>query len=264
MTESRLLEAEGIAKYYGNVVALTEVSMHVNAGEVTCILGDNGAGKSSFIKILSGVHRPDAGRLMVDGEAVEFTSPRDARAKGIATVYQDLAMVPLMSVWRNFFLGAEPTVGFGPARIVDSRKARAIVRTELREMGIDIRDPDQPVGTLSGGERQSVAIARAVYFGARVLILDEPTSALGVKQAGVVLKYILQARERGVGVIFITHNPHHAYPVGDRFVILNRGQSLGSFDKSQIDLQELVTQMAGGRELAELQHELATIRTDGT
>ena len=264
MTESRLLEAEGIAKYYGNVVALTDISMHVNAGEVTCILGDNGAGKSSFIKILSGVHRPDAGRLMVDGEAVEFTSPRDARAKGIATVYQDLAMVPLMSVWRNFFLGAEPTVGVGPARIVDSRKARAIVRTELREMGIDIRDPDQPVGTLSGGERQSVAIARAVYFGARVLILDEPTSALGVKQAGVVLKYILQARERGVGVIFITHNPHHAYPVGDRFVILNRGQSLGSFDKSQIDLQELVTQMAGGRELAELQHELATIRTDGT
>ena len=258
-----LLEAEGLGKYYGNVVALTEVSMHVNAGEVTCILGDNGAGKSSFIKILSGVHRPDAGRLIVDGEAVEFTSPRDARAKGIATVYQDLAMVPLMSVWRNFFLGAEPTVGVGPARIVDSRKARAIVRNELGEMGIDIRDPDQSVGTLSGGERQSVAIARAVYFGARVLILDEPTSALGVKQAGVVLKYILQARERGVAVIFITHNPHHAYPVGDRFVILNRGQSLGSFDKSQIDLQELVTQMAGGRELAELQHELATMGTDG-
>ena len=176
-----LLETEGISKYYGNVVALKNVSAHVNAGEVTCILGDNGAGKSSFIKILSGVHRHDAGRLLVEGEEVHFGSPRDARARGIATVYQDLAMVPLMSVWRNFFLGAEPRKGIAPLQWFDAATAKRIVRTELKEMGIDIRDPDQPVGTLSGGERQSVAIARAVYFGARVLILDEPTSALGVK-----------------------------------------------------------------------------------
>jgi simple sugar transport system ATP-binding protein len=257
-----LLEAEKISKYYGNIVALKDVSTHVNAGEVTCILGDNGAGKSSFIKILSGVHQQDGGRLLVDGESVHFTSPRDARARGIATVYQDLAMVPLMSIWRNFFLGAEPRKGIGPLRWFDSATAKRIVRTELHEMGIDIRDPDQPVGTLSGGERQSVAIARAVYFGARVLILDEPTSALGVKQAGVVLKYILQARDRGVAVIFITHNPHHAYPVGDRFVILNRGQSLGNFAKREIDRQELVRLMAGGRELAELEHELEAIQAE--
>jgi simple sugar transport system ATP-binding protein len=257
---AHLLEAERISKHYGNVVALNDVSCHVDAGEVTCILGDNGAGKSSFIKILSGVHQADGGRLLVDGEPVEFTSPRDARAKGIATVYQDLAMVPLMSIWRNFFLGAEPRKGFGPFEWLDTAKAKSIVRKELNEMGIDIRDPDQPVGTLSGGERQSVAIARAVYFGARVLILDEPTSALGVKQAGVVLKYILQARDRGVAVIFITHNPHHAYPVGDRFVILNRGQSLGTFPKDEIDQQELVRLMAGGRELEELKHELEAIR----
>ena len=263
MTESHLLEVDAISKYYGNIVALKDISAHVDGGEVTCILGDNGAGKSSLIKILSGVHRADAGRMLVDGEEVHFASPRDARAHGIATVYQDLAMVPLMSVWRNFFLGAEPTTGIGPARILNAKKAKSIVHHELAEMGIDIRDPDQTVGTLSGGERQSVAIARAVYFGARVLILDEPTSALGVKQAGVVLKYILQARDRGVAVIFITHNPHHAYPVGDRFVILNRGQSLGTFDKTQIDLPELVRQMAGGRELVELQHELEAIRTDG-
>jgi simple sugar transport system ATP-binding protein len=147
-------------------------------------------------------------------------------------------------------------------RWFDAAAAKTIVRRELREMGIDIRDPDQPVGTLSGGERQSVAIARAVYFGARVLILDEPTSALGVKQAGVVLKYVLQARDRGVAVIFITHNPHHAYPVGDRFVILNRGQSLGTFEKDQIDRDELVRLMAGGRELAELEHELETVRAE--
>jgi len=259
---THLLEADAISKYYGNIVALKDVSMHVDAGEVTCILGDNGAGKSSFIKILSGSHRRDAGRLLVEGEEVQFASPRDARAKGIATVYQDLAMVPLMSIWRNFFLGAEPRKGIGPLQWFDAATAKRIVRRELSEMGIDVRDPDQPVGTLSGGERQSVAIARAVYFGARVLILDEPTSALGVKQAGTVLKYILQARDRGVAVIFITHNPHHAYPVGDRFVILNRGQSLGTYAKSEIDRQELVRLMAGGRELAELEHELEAIKAE--
>jgi simple sugar transport system ATP-binding protein len=262
MAQPHLLEADHISKYYGNVVALSDVSAHVDAGEVTCILGDNGAGKSSFIKILSGVHQPDEGRLRVDGEEVRFASPRDARAHGIATVYQDLAMVPLMSIWRNFFLGAEPRKGVGPLGWIDSGVAKKIVRKELADMGIDIRDPDQPVGTLSGGERQSVAISRAVHFGARVLILDEPTSALGVKQAGVVLKYVLQARDRGVAVIFITHNPHHAYPVGDRFVILNRGKSLGTYEKSEIDRQELVRLMAGGRELAELEHELEAIRAE--
>jgi simple sugar transport system ATP-binding protein len=262
MIASHLLEVDAISKYYGNVVALKEVSAHVNAGEVCCLLGDNGAGKSSFIKILSGVHQHDEGRVLVDGEEVHFGSPRDARAHGIATVYQDLAMVPLMSIWRNFFLGAEPRKGFRPLRWLDGGTAKRIVREELHDMGIDIRDPDQPVGTLSGGERQSVAIARAVYFGARVLILDEPTSALGVKQAGVVLRYILQARERGVAVIFITHNPHHAYPVGDRFVILNRGRSLGTYPKSELDAQELVRLMAGGRELAELQHELEKLTSE--
>jgi simple sugar transport system ATP-binding protein len=259
---AHLLEVEKLSKYYGNIVALKDIFTHVNAGEVTCILGDNGAGKSTFIKILSGVHQQDEGRVLVDGDEVHFASPRDARARGIATVYQDLAMVPLMSIWRNFFLGAEPRKGIPPLQWFDAPKAKRIVRTELNEMGIDIRDPDQPVGTLSGGERQSVAIARAVYFGARVLILDEPTSALGVKQAGVVLKYVLQARDRGVAVIFITHNPHHAYPVGDRFVILNRGQSLGTYDKREIDRQELVRLMAGGRELAELEHELEAIRAE--
>ena len=225
--------------------------------------GDNGAGKSSFIKILSGAHEPSEGELLVDGEAVHFSSPRDARAAGIATVYQDLAMVPLMSIWRNFFLGDEPVHGWGPLRRIDAGSAKRTVREELKAMGIDLRDPDQAVGTLSGGERQSVAIARAVHFGARVLILDEPTSALGVKQAGVVLRYILQARDRGVAVIFITHNPHHAYPVGDRFAVLNRGQSLGAFEKAEIDRQELIRLMAGGRELAELEHELEALQGDG-
>jgi simple sugar transport system ATP-binding protein len=252
-----LLEVDGVSKFFGSVIALKDVSVQVNRGEVTCVLGDNGAGKSTLIKILSGVHRHDAGRLLVDGEEVQFGSPREARARGIATVYQDLAMVPLMSIWRNFFLGSEPRRTLGPIRWFDVRLAKRTVRRELADMGIDVRDPDQPVGTLSGGERQAVAIARAVHFGARVLILDEPTSALGVKQAGIVLKYVLQARDRGVGVVFITHNPHHAYPVGDRFVILNRGRCIGSYAKAELDVQELVRLMAGGHELVELQHELA-------
>ncbi|QWF78218.1 ATP-binding cassette domain-containing protein [Amycolatopsis sp. CA-230715] len=251
-----LIEVSGVGKTYGSVVALREVSTVVNAGEVTCVLGDNGAGKSTLIKVLAGVHQHDEGEFKVDGELVRFASPREALDRGIATVYQDLAVVPLLSVWRNFFLGSEPTKGIGPFRMLDRAKATATTRTALAEMGIDLRDVEQPVGTLSGGERQCVAIARAVHFGAKVLILDEPTAALGVKQAGVVLRYVAQARDRGLGVVLITHNPHHAYPVADRFLLLKRGKALGSFEKSEIDIAELTRQMAGGAELEALEHEL--------
>ena len=251
-----LLEVDNLTKYFGTVIAIKDISMSVRAGEVMCVLGDNGAGKSTLIKTLSGVHQPSDGRYLIEGQEVRLASPRDALSRGIATVYQDLAMIPLLSVWRNFFLGSEPTRGWGPWRRFDVDFAQRTAREELQKMGIDIRDTAQPVGTLSGGERQSVAIARAVYFGAKVLILDEPTSALGVKQAGVVLRYIVQARARGLGVIFITHNPHHAYPVGDRFTILNRGRSYGTFTKAELSRDELVQMMAGGRELEELGHEL--------
>src|SRR5207247_683464 len=181
--------------------------------------------------------------------------------RGIATVYQDLAVVPLMSVWRNFFLGSEPVLGRGPFQRLDRRKGKETAKAALAEMGIDLRDVEQPVGTLSGGERQCVAIARAVHFGAKVLILDEPTAALGVKQAGVVLRYVAQARDRGLGVVLITHNPHHAYPVGNRFLLLKRGRSLGGFDKKDITLAELTRQMAGGAELEALEHELRAVQT---
>jgi simple sugar transport system ATP-binding protein len=258
-TATPLLEVRNVSKYFGNVVALKDVSVHVGAGEVTCVLGDNGAGKSTFIKILSGVHRHDEGQLLVDGEDTHFSSPREAKERGIATVFQDLATVPLMSIWRNFFLGSEPTKGKGPLRRVDIRFAQDTMVDEMRKMGIDVRDPDQPVGTLSGGERQAVAIARAVYFGAKVLILDEPTSALGVKQSGVVLRYVAQARQRGLGVIFITHNPHHAFPVGDRFVVLNRGRILGSWNKGEISRDELIKMMSGGAELDALTHEIERV-----
>lgn len=255
-----IVEVRGISKYFSGVIALNEVSMELMPGEVMCLLGDNGAGKSTLIKILAGVHRQDEGEYLVDGTPVAFSSPRDALEHGIATVYQDLAMIPLMSITRNFFLGSEPTRGRGPLRQFDVRRAKTIVREELFKMGIDIRDPDQPVGTLSGGERQSVAIARAVYFGAKVLILDEPTSALGVKQAGTVLRYVAQARARGIAVILITHNPHHAYPIGDRFTILKRGRTLGTFTKADLSREEMIRMMSGSDELERLEHELRTFR----
>jgi simple sugar transport system ATP-binding protein len=261
---SPLLEVKGISKYFGSVIALKDVSMFVRAGEVTCLLGDNGAGKSTLIKTLSGVYQADEGEYLFEGEPMDLRSPRDALERGIATVYQDLAMIPLLSIWRNFFLGSEPTRGWGPFRRYDVEYATATTRDELGKMGIDIRDPDQPVGTLSGGERQSVAIARAVHFGAKVLILDEPTASLGVKQAGVVLRYIVQAKQRGIGVIFISHNPHHAYPVGDHFVILRRGQVYGDFTREELTLEGLVQMMAGGEELENLAHELERAAAGGT
>jgi simple sugar transport system ATP-binding protein len=258
-----LIEVQSVSKYFGSVVALKDISMKVHAGEVMCLLGDNGAGKSTLIKILSGVHRPSDGHYMVEGKEARFSSPRDALSAGIATVFQDLAMIPLMGISRNFFLGSEPTQGWGPFRRFNVNYANRVTREELARMGIKIRDTGQPVGTLSGGERQSVAIARAVYFGAKVLILDEPTAALGVKEAGIVLRYIAQARARGLGVIFITHNPHHAFPIGDHFTLLNRGHSLGTFAKSEISREELTSMMAGGEELDTLSHELAEFaRTD--
>jgi simple sugar transport system ATP-binding protein len=263
MDTSALVELEGVGKRYGNIIALRDITLEVDRGQITCVLGDNGAGKSTLIKIVAGLHKHDEGVFRVEGEEVSFGSPREALEHGIATVYQDLAVVPLMPVWRNFFLGSEKRAGSGPFKRLDTGFMRATAKKELLDMGIDLRDVDQPIGTLSGGERQCVAIARAVYFGAKVLILDEPTAALGVKQAGVVLRYIAQARERDLGVIFISHNPHHAYPVGDRFLLLKRGRSIGYYTKDEITLAELTGQMAGGAELEELAHELESAGVKG-
>jgi simple sugar transport system ATP-binding protein len=254
-----LLEARAVSKYFGAVVAVEDVSLTVHAGQVTCLLGDNGAGKSTLIKLLSGVHEPDKGTLAVDGKPVRFTAPRDALDAGVATVYQDLSVMPLMSIARNFFLGNEPTVGFGPFRRWDGAKAARVAKEEMASIGIQVRDTDQAVGTLSGGERQTLAIARAEYFGARVLILDEPTSALGVKQSAFVLRHIVAARNRGLGVIFITHNVQHALPIGDTFTILSRGRISGHFKRGEIDAEQLHAQMGGGDELHELTRELRAL-----
>ncbi|MFJ3670016.1 ATP-binding cassette domain-containing protein [Streptomyces sp. NPDC090106] len=258
--DTAIVELRGAGKAYGNVRALHGVDLKVFPSQVTCVLGDNGAGKSTLIKIISGLHQHTEGEFLVDGEPVKFSTPREALDKGIATVYQDLAVVPLMPVWRNFFLGSEMTKGPWPLRRLDIEGMKATADRELRNMGIVLDDLEQPIGTLSGGQRQCVAIARAVYFGARVLILDEPTAALGVKQSGVVLKYIAAARDRGLGVIFITHNPHHAYMVGDHFSVLRLGTMELNASRDEVSLEELTNHMAGGSELAALKHELAQVR----
>tara|TARA_B100000029_G_scaffold146365_1_gene141676 strand:+ start:340 stop:1134 length:795 start_codon:yes stop_codon:yes gene_type:complete len=260
MDATPLIELKSISKFFGKVIALKDVSLEVRKGEVMCLLGDNGAGKSTLIKCLSGVHQPSEGSIYVEGQQTIFESPRDPLDMGIATVYQDLGLVPLMSITRNFFMGREPTKYFWPFEIFDEERASKIATEKMLEIGIDIRDPGQAVGTLSGGERQTVAIAKAIHFGAKVLILDEPTSALGVHQASVVLKIIVQAAEAGLGVILITHNVHHAYPVGHRFTVLNRGTSMGTFEKKDLPREKLISMMAGGEELDQLEIELQEMR----
>lgn len=251
-----IIEMRNIEKHFGSVIALAGVSLTVNAGEVMCLLGDNGSGKSTFIKTMAGVHAPSAGEMVVEGKPVKFTGPRQALDAGIATVYQDLAVIPLMSITRNFFMGREPTKGFGPFKYIDFKYCDGVAREEMKKIGIDVRDPGQAVGTLSGGERQCVAISRAVYFGAKVLILDEPTSALGVRQTSMVLKYVNMVRNKGLGVVFITHNVRHAMAVGDKFTVLNRGKTLGTASKGEITPEELQNMMAGGQELADLESSL--------
>jgi simple sugar transport system ATP-binding protein len=254
-----VLEARSVSKYFGTVVALKDVSLAVHAGEVVCLLGDNGAGKSTLIKMLSGLEKPDEGTIAVDGNPLVFSSPRAAFAHGIATVYQDLAVLPQMSISRNFMLGMEPLRGFGPFKFFDEAKAGEIARTELAKIGIQVNHLQQKVGTMSGGERQSLAIARAEYRGARLLILDEPTSALGVNEAAIVLRHVIRARARGLGVVFITHNVHHALPIGDRFVILNRGRVAGTFARAEMTEAKLNKLMGGGAEFDELQRELSEL-----
>ncbi|WJY68147.1 ATP-binding cassette domain-containing protein [Corynebacterium auris] len=248
-----IIELKGVSKSYGSFDALRGVNLAVRAGEVTCVLGDNGAGKSTLIKILAGLHKPSGGSMLVDAHPADFSSPRDALDAGIATVYQTLAIVEELSVWRNFFLGQEITGAFGALKDKDMMR---ICDGHLRRLGIDIPDVNVEAGNLSGGQRQVLAIARAVYFGARVLVLDEPTAALGVKQSSVVLKLIASARDQGIAVVFVTHNPHHAYLVGDHFTILALGRQELDAPRGEVTIDELTRHMAGGQELEELSREL--------
>lgn len=251
-----IIQMQDIQKHFGSVIALAGVTIDFYPGECHCLLGDNGAGKSTFIKTMSGVHKPTSGEIKFEGKPMHFDDPRDSIAAGIATVYQDLAMIPLMSVSRNFFMGNEPIKTKFGMRFFDHEYANETTMSEMRKMGINLRGPDQAVGTLSGGERQTVAIARAVHFGAKVLILDEPTSALGVRQTANVLATVDKVRQQGISVVFITHNVRHAMAVGDRFTVLNRGTTYGTAQKGEVTPEELQDMMAGGQELATLEGSL--------
>jgi simple sugar transport system ATP-binding protein len=247
-----LVEAREVAKSFGRIEALRNVNLALGHAEVLGLLGDNGAGKSTLIKILTGLFPPDRGELRWEGEPVHFRSPRDAYEIGVATVYQDLAIVDLMSIYRNVFLGREAAVtkGLGPFRFLDRRKAHKDARKAIADIGIEIRDPDEPIARMSGGERQSIAIARAAYFNPKLLILDEPTSALSLRQTDRVLKSVEEARNKGISIIFITHNVHHVYPVADRFVILWHGESIASFPRGAHSKEEVSEMIVSGKEFA--------------
>lgn len=255
-----LMELVDVDKFFGSTKALKKVSMKVEPGKILCLLGDNGAGKSTLIKVLSGFHQPTSGKVMFEGRETRFASPREARQDGIATVHQDVGSIPLMSVGRNFFLGAEPVRGRWPFRSIDTRHANRVAVEQMQQFGLTrVTSGDQLVGTMSGGERQVLAIGRAMYFGAKMLILDEPTSALGVKEASMVLKMMRVARQNGVGIVFITHNARHAMSVGDNFVVLIQGEVAASFARGEKSREEVLNLMAGGEDMADLEEDLEQI-----
>lgn len=252
-----ILELKNVNKSFGPMEVLNDISLQVKAGEVLCLLGDNGAGKSTLIKIMSGVYIPTSGEILMDGDPVFLGSPRQASERGIATVHQFGGTFPLMSIGRSFFVGVEPTKGWGPFKVFDRKRANEIAVKSVRDFGITrIDDGDRLVGGLSGGERQSLAIARAVHLGARVLILDEPTAALGVKQASHVLRIVNEAKRRGLAVVFITHQVMHAMAVGDHFAVLIRGAIAADFRKGERTREQITDLMAGGETMAGLEAEI--------
>jgi simple sugar transport system ATP-binding protein len=257
-----LLELQRLSVRYGSVAALSRVSTVLPAGEITCVLGENGSGKSTLVAVLSGLRRHDEGQLLLDGEPVRFRSPKQARAAGIATVWQDLAVAPLLSIWRNFFLGAEPTRGVWPARRLDVDRAREITAQAMAGVGVAGLDPDQPASTLEAGARQSLAIARARHFGARALVVDEPTAPLTVGQQTLLLQSIVTARAQGLAVLLVTNNPRYAHLVGDRFLLLAHGQVAGTLTHDDVDASDLMRLMAGGEEFSALTDVLTDLHSE--
>ena len=254
-----LIEIKDLVKKFGSFTALNGVSLDVYPGEVHALLGYNGAGKSTLIKVLSGVHPATSGEIRVDGNSVNFESPREASDAGIGTVYQDLALNALTSVTRNFFLGREIKKGPGPFGLMQMDEMNTITIAEMAKIGINISNPNQPVGTMSGGQRQTLAIARAIYFGAKILILDEPTSALGQKQQMEVLKTIKKVQELGnIAIILITHNEIHAQLIADRYTFLSLGEVIGSGLSEELGGDDIKRLMAGGAKLGDLESELAS------
>ena len=247
--DTPVVHMESIVKRFGTITALQDVDFTVKQHQVMALLGDNGAGKSTLIKVLTGIYTPTSGQIYFEGNPVQIQSPRFARDMGIETVYQDLALVNLMSITRNFFLGREMVRKIGPLNWLRRKEMNRLTLESLAEVGIEIRSPSEKVGKLSGGERQSIAIGRAMHFGAKLLILDEPTSALSVAETRKVLTYVTNAKERGLSVILITHNVNHAYPLADQYTIIRRGKRVGTYDRDDITADDVANLITGDREV---------------
>ena len=257
-----LLELRRLTVRYGNVDALSRLSASFAAGRITCVLGENGSGKSTLVSVLSGLRRHDDGQLLLAGTPVRFRSPRQARAAGIATVWQDLAVAPLLSVWRNFFLGAEPTRGPWPLRRLDLDTARETTVASLARVGVPGVNPDAPASALQAGERQSLAIARALHFGARALVLDEPTTPMTMARQTLFGQAVLAARARGLAIVLVTNNPRYAHLIGDRFLLLAGGQVAGDLTREDVDADMLTALLAGGEELSTLTATLTALHPE--
>jgi simple sugar transport system ATP-binding protein len=256
------LELRGLTVRHGSVLALSRVGATFPAGEITCVLGENGSGKSTLVSVLSGLRRHDDGLLLVDGDGVRFRSPKQARDRGIATVWPDLAVAPLLSVWRNFFLGAEPTRGVWPLRRLDLDTARTVTCKAMARVGVPGLDPDQPASAMQAGERQSLAVARALHFGARALVIDEPTTPMTLARQTLFGQAILAARAEGLAVVVVTNNPRYAHLIGDRFLLLAGGQVAGSLTRDDVDADVLTALMAGGEELSTLTDALTALHPE--
>ena len=251
-TPQPLLEARNIEKHFGRVIALRDANFSLRPNEVHALVGDNGAGKSTLIKILSGVHQPDGGELLLDGRRVTIANPREARALGIETVYQDLALADHLDAAGNLFLGREelrppPLSWFG---LLDKKAMRSRTQEEMRRLKIGIQSVDEPVLSLSGGQRQAVAVARAIAWGHRVVIMDEPTAALGVRESAMVLELIKEVRSHGITVIMISHNLPEVFAVADRITVLRLGRTITTLETAKTSLDAVVGMMTGALQVA--------------
>ncbi|MCM8792777.1 MAG: ATP-binding cassette domain-containing protein [Candidatus Omnitrophica bacterium] len=236
MENRELINMINIHKWFGALHVLKGVNFTVRCKEVVGLVGDNGAGKSTLIKILSGYHKPDEGEIWFNGRRVIFNSPKEARMLGIETVYQDQALAPHLTVARNVFLGREVVRSMG---FVDAKKIKEESMKALEKIGLNLRSSDLLINFLSGGERQGVALARALYFGARLIVLDEPTASLSIKECQKVLEFVKSVRDAGLSVIFVTHNLYHVCPIADRFVVLSRGEKIADVKKEETSIEEL-------------------------
>ncbi len=240
MSYKYVLEVKNLTKSFGAVRAVTEVSFTVGKREIIGLVGDNGAGKTTIINLIMGVFPPDKGEILFEGKKVRFNSPRDSRRAGIEPVYQNTAVVDLMNLWRNFYIGREITKSFGPISILNRKKMMHDSLEVMQEIGVNVREADGGVGVLSGGERQSLCIGRCMKFGGKLLLLDEPTAALSVKETQKVLKFAESVRKKGISEIIVDHNIHHIYPIVDRFIIMGRGKKITELKKNEFTPEDII------------------------